>query len=356
MHQPPVTPYAASPPPPSSTWEPLSLRRVLRHFREIVSEGAVVRSLEQHLAESPLLPEERLLLRFLRAVYGGSEATVQLYARYVVGLLNHARLPAAHIESAQVDDFLRSFEARGAKPATCAAIAASLKSFFRHLADSGHMAHNPMALHKKYRAPGKALLAGHLSHSLSQQDLRHLTGGLQAVGAPPRDAALFILLFMTGLRAEELTRLTWQNLVQWQGQYYLDVEGKGAKARRIYVPAPALQGLLSYRSQIPGLHSGPDPILHGPYATLPLLGHIRDARKHLTRHGVYAIVKKWSIALLHRNDISPHWFRHSCFTQLALKGIPLEAIKTLAGHESVETTMRYNEAAAMMDAPGKVFE
>lgn len=363
-------------------WEPLSLRRVLHHFHaqlpadptdggrltaSAAGQGTGARSLPQSATthtgrrlaqavdEAGVLPEERMILRFLHAVYGGSDSTIQLYARYVVGLLNHARRGAAGIEAAHVDDYLRDFEARGAKPATCTAIVASLKSFFRHMVNSGHMTHNPTALQRKYKGRGKAVLAGHLSHSLSREDLEHLQEGLRAVGAAERDRALFVLLFMTGLRAEELTRLRWGQLVHWQGQYYLDVQGKGAKARRVYVPAPALTALLHYRATIPGLVCGPTPQCPAA-AGLPLLGHLRDARKHLTRHGIYALVKKWCVALLHRPDVSPHWFRHSCFTQLALKGVPLEAIKALAGHESVETTMRYNEAAALMDAPGKVFE
>lgn len=337
-------------------WQPLSLRRILFHFQAQLPTAATAgQSLAHTLDEAAVLPEERVILRFLHAVYGGSAATIQLYARYITGLLNHARLPAAAIGPEQVEDYLRSFEAHGAKPATCAAIAASLKSFFRHMVDSGLMAHNPTALQRKYKGRGKAVLAGHLSHSLSRQDLEHLQEGLRAVGAATRDEALFVLLFMTGLRAEELTRLRWKDLVCWQEQYYLDVQGKGAKARRVYLPGPALQALLRYRAGIPGLLCGPQPLCPAA-AELPLLGHLRDARKSLTRHGVYALVKKWCVALLHRPDVSPHWFRHSCFTQLALKGVPLEAIKALAGHESVETTMRYNEAAALMEAPGKVFE
>lgn len=356
--------YAPSSEPSEDThWDPLSLRRVLLHFHAQLPTPASPRAgvahagrrLAQTLEEAGVLPEERLILRFLHAVYGGSDATIQLYARYVVGLLNHARCPAANIDAGHVDDYLRDFEARGAKPATCAAIAASLKSFFRHMVASGYMLHNPTALQRKYKGRGKAVLAGHLSHSLSREDLEQLRQGLRAVGAAERDQALFVLLFMTGLRAEELARLCWGQLVCWQGQYYLDVQGKGAKARRVYVPAPALEALLRYRATVPGLVCGPGDLCPAA-AELPLLGHLRDARRHLTRHGIYALVKKWCMALLHRPDVSPHWFRHSCFTQLALKGVPLEAIKALAGHESVETTMRYNEAAALMDAPGKIFE
>ena len=203
-------------------------------------------------------------------------------------------------------------------------------------------------MERKKRYIGRAVVAGRLTHSVSRADMQRLWQGVQEVSAPLRGRALCVLLFMTGLRAEELVKLTWSSLVQWQGSWFLDVDGKGSKARRVYVPQPALDALNAYRAHVPGIsYAGAD---------LPLLGHLRDARKKLTRHGVYVLVKKWCTVLLGKNAVSPHWFRHTCFTQLALKGVPLEAIKSLAGHESVETTMRYNEAAALMDAPGKIFE
>lgn len=383
-------------------WEPLSLRRLLRHFPTLAGVDRV----EDHLARVPgLLPEERNVLRFLHAVYGGSLATVRLYARYVSGLLNHARVGCADISVDMVDAYVRTFERRGAKPATRVAIVAALRSFFRHMHAAGLTPSNPMALYKKHRAEGRRVLAGHLTHSLGQEELEGLFAGLRALGAPLRDRALFVLLFMTGLRAEELVRLTRGQLVRWQGQWYLDVDGKGSKQRRVYVPAPALEALQAHLRALPTWAGGEmavgdeaDPeraavpaqsgqtksgqpgqaksgqpgkgqVVKGQEkaarrshsagaADLPLLGHLRDPRKPLTRHGVYVLVKKWCAQLVEGRGgaVSPHWFRHSCFTQLALKGVPLEAIKALAGHESVETTMRYNEAAALMDAPGKCFE
>lgn len=330
------------------TWEPLSLRRILRHFEALTKAPRA----DTHLnTVSGLLPDERLILRFLHAVYGGSMATIQLYARYIAGLANHARRSCVDMDTVHVDAYIHAFERRGAKPATCGVMAAALRSFYRHLHAAGLVARNPMALYKKHRQSGKQVLAGHLSHSLSEADIEALMKGLTAAKAPARDVALFHVLFMTGLRAEELVSLQGRHLICWQGQWYLDVHGKGSKERRVYVPAPALAALHAYRLALPSWLVGD--------GTCPLLGHLRHPERPLTRHGVYVLVKKWCSALVadpQGKAVSPHWFRHSCFTQLALKGVPLEAIKTLAGHESVETTMRYNEAAALMDSPGKVFE
>ena len=55
---------------------------------------------------------------------------------------------------------------------------------------------------------------------------------------------------------------------------------------------------------------------------------------------------------MNRPDVSPHWFRHSCFTYLASKGVRLESIQRLRGHASIDTTMLYNEAAQLMVPAG----
>lgn len=334
----------------NGVWRPLSLSRVLCHF----TASRRAERIEIYLAEtSALLPDEKILLFFLHTIFTGSMATIQLYARYITGFLNHVEKPFHRVTHLDADAYLRSFALEGAKPATVNTIRAALKSFYRHLSDAQIMPHNPTAFLKKQRlSPGRTL-PGHLSHSLGEAELDVLFEGLERCCAPQRDQALFMLLFMTGVRAEELVRLTWGDLLQWQGQWYLDILGKGAKARRVYVPTRALRALMRYRESAHGVA----PLRSAPtVAALPLLGHIRRAGKPLTRHGVYRLVKKWCTLLLGKGEISPHWFRHTCFTQLAHKGVALEAIKALAGHESLETTMRYNEAAALMEPAGKAFE
>lgn len=333
-----------------AVWRPLSFPRVMRHF----TASRRAERIETYLAETQaLLPDEKILLFFLHTVFSGSMATIQLYARYVIDFLNYAEKPFHAVTHLDADAYLRSCAGAGAKPATINTIAAALKSFYRHLSEARLLSHNPTAFLKKKREARGRVLPGHLSHSLGETELEKLFAGLERCRAPRRDQALFVLLFMTGLRAEELVRLTWKDLLEWQGQWYLDILGKGAKARRVYIPSRALQALLRYREETYGTASAhPAPAI----ADRPLLGHIRRPDKPLTRHGVYRLVKKWCTTLLGKGEVSPHWFRHSCFTQLAHKGVALEAIKALAGHESLETTMRYNEAAALMEPAGRAFE
>ena len=68
-------------------WEPLSRKRILRYFDRSLEYAAVSAYVS---AQDALLPDERIILVFLNAVYTQSLATVELYCRYVVELLNYA--------------------------------------------------------------------------------------------------------------------------------------------------------------------------------------------------------------------------------------------------------------------------
>ena len=326
--------------PPRGEWVPLDLKKILFHF----SASRDYENIADYIAfQDDLLPDERIILFFLHAIYDDSLATVNLYARYIVGLLNHVQRSFRAVRAADVDAYMRHFQMNGASPATVNTVGATLKSFFRHLVDSGLLSMNPTAFLKKRRKASSRALPGHLAHSLAEEELEKLFRGMAEAGAPFRDIVLFRLLFMTGLRAEEAVTLNWADLVVWQGQWYLDVMGKGSKARRVYLPDAVRDGLEELRRRT------------SPRPEQPLFANLRRPDRHITRHGLYYLVKKWSAAAIARTDISPHWFRHSCFTHLAARGASLESIKALAGHESIETTMHYNEAAQLMKPAGMVF-
>lgn len=327
-------------------WHSLSIKRILLHFR---ASRQYERVIDYINIQEELLSNERIILFFLHAVYDDSFATMELYSRYIVDLMNHTKKHFHHITPQDVDAFIRHRQLNGSKPATINTIIGALKSFFRHLVDAGILTLNPTAFLKKRRNDTRQSLPGHLSHSLSESELQRLFAGMVEQGASLRDQALLQVLFLTGIRAEEAVRLKWSHVVTWQSKWYLDVFGKGSKRRRVYLPAQALAVIQEYGKLLSielGLTND----------SRPLFAHLRRPSEHISRHGLYVLVKKWCKKLLGRTDVSPHWFRHSCFTQLAHKGASLESIKALAGHESVETTMQYNEAAQLMQPAGILFE
>lgn len=333
----PISP--ASLPAPSE-WEPLDKKRILRHF---LASLRFERVAEYIAMQDDLLPDERIILFFLSSVYEDSYASIRLYNHFIVGFLNFARTSCLRANAQDVDAFIRHYQAKGSRPRTLNTLLAALKSFFRRLVDTGVIDRNPTAFHKKKRAVANKSLPGHLSHSLSADEMSDLFDKLDAFGAPQRDILIMKTLFMTGLRGDELVTLRWKNRVLWQGNWYFDVKGKGSKNRRVFLPDPVVAGLDAFAR------------LHGARPDAPVFGNLRKPQEPIQRPALYKMIKKWSVLLLGRPEVSPHWFRHSCFTHLAAMGAPLESIKAMAGHESIETTMLYNEAAQLMKPAGTLF-
>ena len=109
-----------------------------------------------------------------------------------------------------IDAYLRHLTNKGLKPSSRNTAAATLRSFFRHLVDSGVCTVNPAAFLKRKRNDGKGSLPGHLSHSLGRDELERLFAGMEEVGVTVFVIfVLFRVLFMTGLRAEEAVSLKW---------------------------------------------------------------------------------------------------------------------------------------------------
>ena len=232
-------------------WTPLDRKRVLEHF--MLSRD--YENIAEYISfQSDLLPDERVILFFLHAVYANSTKTIELYALYIIGLFNYAKKSFNQLKAWDIDAYLRHLTNKGLKPSSRNTAAATLRSFFRHLVDSGVCTVNPAAFLKRKRNDGKGSLPGHLSHSLGRDELERLFAGMEEVGAPFRDIVLFRVLFMTGLRAEEAVSLKWMNVINWQGRWYLDVLGKGSKVRRVYLPQKAQAALEELRR-----HTSPRP-------------------------------------------------------------------------------------------------
>ncbi len=331
-----------------SNWQELNKKRIIKNFKDSLAFERIDIFLKKN---TELLPNEKVILFWLSKIYNSSMNTVELYCNYVVRFLNFIKKDFNHVTYVDVDAFLRHLRNANMKPNTINTISATLKSFFRTMTDARFVEYNPTSFVKKSKNTRKATLQGHLQHSFSSNEMKTLLEHMK-LNAPIRDYIIVHILYTTGLRAVELCNLRWEDLVEWQGGWYFDVIGKGSKARRVYVPKTSMEELMSFRQRIfkmPAYSAAPH------LDTLPIFSNMRDLKIPISRHSIFRVVKHW-VELSLGKTASPHWFRHTCFTQQRLRGATIESIQSSAGHSSIETTMQYNEAAALMKPAGKVFD
>lgn len=139
-----------------------------------------------------------------------------------------------------------------------------------------------------------------------------------------RNRLIVILLAYTGLRISEFASLTSEN-IDWPSGT-LEIVGKGDKERPLKPPAEVMGRL---RSFLGFFHEGP--------LWLSLKAN-RPLSAHQIRKIIYDIARDAGI-----EDVHPHRFRAFFATYWMDHFGDIQALQSMMGHESVETTSRYSE-------------
>ena len=152
-----------------------------------------------------------------------------------------------------------------------------------------------------------------------------------------RDWAMLILLLHTGLRAAEIVSLRLEDVVLRPRSGHLTVQGKGQKQRVVPLNRAARQALtewLSLRKE--RVTEGATPFV--------FVGQKWTQRKPLAPSTLWRAFHK--IAHAAGVEASPHALRHTLAKRLVDRGVGLEKVAALLGHESLDTTRRYIEPSA----------
>ena len=145
-----------------------------------------------------------------------------------------------------------------------------------------------------------------------------------------RNAAIFELLYASGLRVSELCDLRAEE-VDLDARL-LRVTGKGRKTRIVPFGDPAVVQLARYLREVRPV------LLRDPGIAFLFLSH-RGLR--LTRERIWTLVKQTAIQAGITKDISPHTLRHSFASHLLAHGADLRVIQELLGHADISTTQIY---------------
>ncbi len=145
-----------------------------------------------------------------------------------------------------------------------------------------------------------------------------------------RDRAILELMYATGLRVSELTKLKNSDVNLDVG--FVKCKGKGSKERIVPLGKTAEHFLERYTGQA-------RPKLLGKKISAYLF--LAQGGRILSRQSVWKMIKKHVRQAGIRKKVSPHTLRHSFATHLLERGADLRSVQEMLGHASITTTQIY---------------
>jgi site-specific recombinase XerD len=249
------------------------------------------------------------------------------------------------ITALQIQDY-RSYmgNALEQKPATINKAIATLKTFFAWANEAKVVISNP-ALKVKMKRVQKSQTPKWLSENEQNRLLVVLDTEKNEFKAA-RDKAVVNTILKAGLRAEEIRELKLTHLDMRQCTITV-YNGKGGKFRIVPMHEDLkkfLKSWLKYRndSEKPFHKESPYVFVteRSGQMTERALNHMLDV--YLERCGLLERSVEGSKL---EGQHSIHSLRHTFCKDLANKGVPIEQIKELAGHDSIQTTSIYVQAS-----------
>ena len=140
-----------------------------------------------------------------------------------------------------------------------------------------------------------------------------------------RDRAMIDFLLSTGIRVDELVRLNIDDIDFSERECV--VYGKGDKERKAYFDAKTKIHLLNY------IESRTDN-------NIALFVSLNKPHSRLTESGVELRLREMG-KKLGVEKVHPHKFRRTMATRATEKGMPIEQVQKILGHEQIDTTLRY---------------
>jgi integrase/recombinase XerC len=228
--------------------------------------------------------------------------------------------------------------------ATIEARLANVRSFFCFLFRSGYILKNPIE-NTEIKVTGKEkkrniFTRDEMAAFLDSIESTH-KGGL-------RDRAMFELMYSSGLRISEVSRLNVSDL-DFSSRLLSVRMGKGSKDRVVPFSDVALFCIKRYMKE------------YRKEVVRSLGSRCKDVL-FVTSKGRISVVtiKRVFYKILAEADaaagkyVTPHSIRHTTATHLLEAGADVRYVQELLGHESIETTVRYTHM--MMDKLKKVYK
>ena len=252
-----------------------------------------------------------------KRIEGCSERTLAYYKATIEHMLSIIVTPLRQVQTDDLRAYLAEYQLRNnCSKTTVDNIRRNLSSFFSWLESEDYIIKSPIRRIHKIRTGSK------VKETLSEECIEKLRDSCLQI----RDLAMIDLLYSTGIRVGELVNLN-INDINFEERECI-VYGKGNKQRKVYFDAKTKVHLKRYLEQRKDYSEALFVTLDSPFERLKISG----VEIRLRKLGRLASLDQ---------RVHPHKFRRSMATRAIDKGMPIEQVQKLLGHQQIDTTMHY---------------
>ena len=246
-----------------------------------------------------------------KRIEGCSEKTLSYYRQTIVSMLSGIDKEPQEIVTEDLRKYLTEYQTnRKSSKVTIDNIRRILSSYFSWLEDEDYIVKSPV------RRIHKVKTAKVIKETYTDEALEIMRDNCCNV----RDLAMIDLLASSGMRVGEMVALNRDDI-------NFNVFGKGSKERIVYFDARTKIHLQNYLESRTDTCSALLVSLTAPHDRLQIGGVERRLRE---------LGKRLNLPRVH-----PHKFRRTLATSAIDKGMPIEQVQQLLGHQKIDTTMHY---------------
>ena len=274
--------------------------------------------LQEYFLEADQKEQPDIIQTFLAAkrVEGCSDKTLRYYDSTIRNVFKATGKQVQDISTDDLRIYLDGYQTNNkVSKVTIDNIRRILSTFFAWLEDENYIIKSPV------RRIHKVKTCKTVKETYSDEFLEIMRDNAESI----RDLAMIDLLASTGIRVGELVLIN-RTDVDFVNRECI-VLGKGNKQRKVYFDARTKIHLQRYLSERTDDNPALFVTLNNPHSRL----QIKGVEIRLQRLG-----RKLGLIRVH-----PHKFRRTLATMAIDKGMPIEQVQQLLGHESVDTTLQY---------------
>lgn len=290
----------------------------LEKLRQVM-EQTLLRYVVTPVEEQPEKDDsDDLIAMFIAAkrIEGCSEKTIKYYQNTINAMVSFLGKNVRRILTEDLRTYLTEYQnEHQSSRVTIDNIRRILSSFFSWLEDEDYIIKSPV------RRIHKVKTASSIKDTYTDEDLEKMRDNCKEI----RDLAMIDMLASTGMRVGEMVLLNRDDIDFSERECV--VFGKGDKERIVYFDARAKLHLKEYIDSRTDGNPALFVTLRAPYERIQIGG---------IEHRLREMGKRLNIPKVH-----PHKFRRTLATMAIDKGMPIEQLQRLLGHQRIDTTLQY---------------